>query len=291
MVYMRKSRFGGNSLIILFVLLSLYLLWPTLRQALPAGAETVKELPAKIERLLNGIDIRQVKGGTISIGGIPLSEYGIIAETNKIRELENLPPLEHNEKLTASARLKVKDMFQGQYFEHDSPSGVTVSNLGDRVAYSYITMGENLAMGDFVSDADVVAAWMKSPGHRENMLSQKYKQIGVYAEEGMFEGENVWLVVQHFGTERSSCPGVDYGVREEIETIKKDLKTKEGKILTLKDALEQPDAPLDPDYNQKVYDYNNLVKEYQSLTIYLKLKIDEYNDQVKSFNTCLSRYQ
>jgi uncharacterized protein YkwD len=44
--------------------------------------------------------------------------------------------------------------------------------------FSYRYIGENLALG-YKSPAEVVAAWMKSDGHRANLLSDNYSDIGV----------------------------------------------------------------------------------------------------------------
>ena len=51
--------------------------------------------------------------------------------------------------------------------------------MAKKAGYEYISVGENLAMGNFKNDGDLVEAWMNSPGHRANILSFKYKELGV----------------------------------------------------------------------------------------------------------------
>jgi uncharacterized protein YkwD len=51
--------------------------------------------------------------------------------------------------------------------------------LAKKVNYEYVVVGENLAEGDFTSDADLVKGWMDSPGHRANILNTKYEEIGI----------------------------------------------------------------------------------------------------------------
>jgi uncharacterized protein YkwD len=90
-------------------------------------------------------------------------------------------------------------MFENQYFAHESPTGEKVSDLAKKFGYDFLLIGENLAMGNFSSDEDLVLAWMESPGHRENILNEKYQEIGVAVKKGIFEGKEVWIAVQHFG--------------------------------------------------------------------------------------------
>jgi uncharacterized protein YkwD len=44
-------------------------------------------------------------------------------------------------------------------------------------------IGENLAAGQ-TSPEQVVTQWMNSPGHRENMLQERFTEVGVGLREG-----------------------------------------------------------------------------------------------------------
>jgi hypothetical protein len=76
-------------------------------------------------------------------------------------------------------------MVARQYFSHDSLDGRTFI---DRLrAAGYIPsdqrwlVGENLAWGtgSLATARSIVAAWMNSPGHRENILRPQFREIGL----------------------------------------------------------------------------------------------------------------
>src|SRR6185369_15716694 len=117
-----------------------------------------------------------------------------------------LPALKENALLDKAAKKKLDDMFAQQYFEHINPQGKGPSDLAKSVGYDYIAIGENLALGNFKNDAELVQAWMDSPGHRANILNKQYTEIGVAVGQGTYEGKKTWLAVQEFGRPTSSCP-------------------------------------------------------------------------------------
>jgi uncharacterized protein YkwD len=225
---------------------------------------------------------------TESIG--ELNYVDIIEATNKERIKVGLPPLAISNKLVDSARLKTNDMIVNQYFEHTSPTGVNVSDLGKKVGYDYVIMGENLALGDFASNDDLVQAWMNSPGHRENILNKTYKEIGVYVAKGYYKNKEVWFAVQHFGTPRSVCPNISSSLKSEIDQMNKELKERGDDINALRAELEGS-LFNDDEYKAQVTEFNTLVAEYNQMLLISQQKIKEYNAQISSFNSCLSIYQ
>jgi hypothetical protein len=66
------------------------------------------------------------------------------------------------------------------------------------VNYNYTYAGENLAM-NFSEAEDALSAWLASPTHRDNILSQNYEDIGVAVVVGEINGTETTLVVQLFG--------------------------------------------------------------------------------------------
>ena len=146
----------------------------------------------------------------LNIGGIAqqvvLLQSQIIAQTNLQRqENGNLPALKENAELDATAAAKANDMFINQYFEHVSPSGIGPGDLAQKNGYSYIVEGENLILGNFSSEKEVVQDWMNSPGHRANILNVRYTDIGVSIIKGTYKGQTVWIGVQEFGLPSSVC--------------------------------------------------------------------------------------
>jgi len=119
--------------------------------------------------------LRRRNGGA----GNTLTVAGILTETNRHRAEFNLKPLTLNPALSNVADVKAADLFSQQYFEHVSPDGIGVADLVAQVDYDYLLVGENLALGNFESDADLVQAWMDSPGHRANILKAGFTEVGL----------------------------------------------------------------------------------------------------------------
>jgi hypothetical protein len=66
------------------------------------------------------------------------------------------------------------------------------------VGYKYSAAGENLAI-NFVESKDINDAWMRSPGHRANILNNKFTEVGIAAAQGIYRGRQTIFVVQFFG--------------------------------------------------------------------------------------------
>lgn len=119
--------------------------------------------------------------------------------TNKARESEGLKPLKINKLLEKSAALKAKDMEVNNYFGHESISGTPPWKWFDKVGYHYVYAGENLAT-DYTDPNSLFDAWMQSEGHKNNILNQKFKEIGISVNTFKYGLVYRTSVVQHFGT-------------------------------------------------------------------------------------------
>lgn len=128
-----------------------------------------------------------------------ITSQRLLDDTNDQRLAENVKPLAINQKLSAAATSKARDMFAHQYWAHTSPDGVAPWNWIKESGYSYSYAGENLAKGFRTSDA-LVTAWMNSPKHRENLLNPKYQEVGFAVVEGELNGETTKLVVAMYGS-------------------------------------------------------------------------------------------
>lgn len=122
----------------------------------------------------------------------------ILQLTNAERKKKGLNELTMNSALASAAEQKGKHMLAEDYFAHISPSGVTPWFWMNKTGYRYTIAGENLAI-DFTSAENVVAAWMASPTHRDNMLLSDYLETGVAVVTGEFEGGTSTVVVHMFG--------------------------------------------------------------------------------------------
>jgi uncharacterized protein YkwD len=114
------------------------------------------------------------------------SERALICLLNRERVREGLPALRVNRCLARAADGHARDMVEHRYFDHTSRDG---RRFDERIlATGYAppparwTVGENLAWGG--DPAWVVGAWMRSSGHRANVLSARFREIGVAAVPG-----------------------------------------------------------------------------------------------------------
>ncbi len=220
--------------------------------------------------------------------GGALTGVGIFFWTNVQRGGEGVRLLSRSIALDEIAYAKLTDMFNRQYFAHVAPSGDDVSDLADNFAYKYLLIGENLALGNFDNDFDVVVnGWMESPGHKKNILNRSYTEIGIAAEEGMFEGREVWLAVQIFGTPMSYCPVVDKGLGALIKAKNMQLDSLMNELKEGEAELEATELRFGAVYGARVDAYNALIGNYNLLLEEVRGLIAIYNRQIQVFNACV----
>jgi len=230
----------------------------------------------------------RVADDIFTINKISLSKDNIITLTNKYRkENGGLIDLKENKQLNLSAEKKLQDMFTNQYFEHISKNGKGVNDLGEEVGYEYILIGENLAMGNFRNEQSLLDSWVASEGHRENIVNDHYTEIGVAVGKGKFEGREMWMAVQHFGTPRSICPAIDSILYSTIVSDQNTIKEMEEELVLRLDMINKKVVYKGSSHNEQIDEYNNLLNPYNKLIKDIKEKINIYNDQVRAFNACL----
>ena len=109
----------------------------------------------------------------------------ILCMTNVERRSRDLRPLRENQKLRKAAGSHSADMVRNGFFSHTGHDGDT---FVDRVLDSgYVTrndgwkLGENLAWGtgELSTARGVLDAWMKSAGHKANILRPAYREVGI----------------------------------------------------------------------------------------------------------------
>ena len=116
---------------------------------------------------------------------VPANQAQVRAATlcliNAERERHGRVALSQNLLLQRAAELHSLDMGKRKFFEHRNPDGVEPDARIVRQGYPPILVGENLAWGELADSAParVVALWMKSPGHRANVLETGYREIGL----------------------------------------------------------------------------------------------------------------
>ncbi|KKP33275.1 MAG: hypothetical protein A2312_01810 [Candidatus Staskawiczbacteria bacterium RIFOXYB2_FULL_32_9] len=218
---------------------------------------------------------------------VVLTSEKVFLETNIQRNINGFLPLSRNAVLDKSALAKANDMFKNQYFEHNSPSGVSPAELVKSFGYNYIVTGENLILGNFDSEYKLVEAWMNSPGHRANILNKRYTEVGIAVVKGTYNGQTTWIGVQEFGLPLSACTKPDIDLKNQIDILK-------VKIDNLSLQIEQKKQEIDSissnakKFNMLAKEYNDLIREYENLANQIKILITKYNNEVSIFNNCVA---
>jgi uncharacterized protein YkwD len=98
---------------------------------------------------------------------------------NVARGKERRSQLGQSSALTRAAALKGRQVVSCGDFSH-TPCGSDFASTFRQAGYRYSSVGENLYAGPWgrVSPRDVVLAWLRSPGHRANMLAPGFRHIG-----------------------------------------------------------------------------------------------------------------
>ncbi|QMV41936.1 CAP domain-containing protein [Cohnella cholangitidis] len=106
-------------------------------------------------------------------------EEQVLALTNQERQKAGLSACAGTDaNLNRSARAKSQDMANNNYFSHQSPTYGDPFAMMRNFGVQYQSAGENIAMGQ-PTPAEVVQAWMNSPGHRKNILNGSFTHLGV----------------------------------------------------------------------------------------------------------------
>lgn len=241
--------------------------------------QEITQLPPKVSGTLRN---------TVRAPDAVLTRAGVLAWTNSARAEEGLLALAEHPTLDIVAEQKVADMFNRQYFEHSAPTGEGVADLVRGVGYSYIVVGENLALGDYEDDRRLVAAWMASPGHRANILHARFSEIGIAVGKGIFEGRTTWLAVQTFALPASACPMPDAALKAHIVEETALLDALSHDLENRKQELDAYEPKQGAEWREQIRLYNALIEEYNRLAEQTKGIIDLYNTQVMAANACIS---
>jgi uncharacterized protein YkwD len=144
-----------------------------------------------------------------------LVDAAVFHETNRRRQQQRLPLLKHDENARAAARMQSRAMAKGAFVDHENPdpkkktmsdraklAGLRAQVLAENVAssfgrryksgqpfysreengrkiYSSEPDGPPIPMHTYLSFAEaLVDSWMKSPGHRKNILHNDVEYLG-----------------------------------------------------------------------------------------------------------------
>lgn len=102
----------------------------------------------------------------------------VVSLINAERKARGLSPLMLSRQVEEVAAVKAKDMYDNQYFSHNSPVYGSPFDMLKAFGVPYTMAAENIARGQTSAQA-VVNSWMNSAGHRANILNENYTQTGV----------------------------------------------------------------------------------------------------------------
>lgn len=139
-------------------------------------------------------------------------ESGLLRAINEVRADHGLGALQRSAPLNEAAEYHSKAMAARGFFAHESADGTSFWKRVERFypsrGFRYWSAGENLAYGSpNISVDGAVRAWMGSPGHRANILSTSWREIGIGAvhadsASGVYGGRPATIITTDFGVRR-----------------------------------------------------------------------------------------
>lgn len=147
--------------------------------AIIAAAALVPAVPATAQAACTAADrhpdeasVKQLRAATVCL-------------LNAERRKAGRKPLKANGSLALAGQRHARDMVRRRYFAHDSLGGRSFKSRILRAGYVHrgasALIGENLAWGAGrgATPRSIVRGWMKSPGHRRNVLNATFREVGI----------------------------------------------------------------------------------------------------------------
>jgi uncharacterized protein YkwD len=136
--------------------------------------------------------------------GLARSEEALLVMVNELRAAGTtcggspkaaVGPLVMNAELRQAARLHSQDMGDNNYFNHTGLDGSSFSQRARAAGYDASPGGENIAAGNGTAQA-TFQQWHNSPGHCENMMRDRFNEIGVgHAQSAGSQYGHYWTQV------------------------------------------------------------------------------------------------
>lgn len=116
----------------------------------------------------------------------------VIRLVNEERAKQGLQPLKKNNDLCKVAGVRAEEIVN--VFDHTRPDGRDCFSVLNDYNIKYMAVGENIAGGQSNPEA-VMYSWMNSPGHRSNILSESFGQIGIGFVKGKGAYGTYWVQI------------------------------------------------------------------------------------------------
>jgi len=123
----------------------------------------------------------------------PDLEAEMLRLINEERAANGLAALEADTALREVARQHSADMFRRGYFSHHSPDGDDPFDRIRQAHIRFLAAGENLALAPSLTIAH--QGLMNSPGHRANILQQRFGRVGIGV---LYGGAGKLMITQNF---------------------------------------------------------------------------------------------
>jgi uncharacterized protein YkwD len=179
----------------------------TMRPPLCVAAATLV-----VATLVPGVQARAPDLQPQAVVGASSLESDLIAALNSFRVASGLRPFRSSARLRAAARRHSGEMARYGYFEHASPYGAPfwrrIAAYYSMRGYRSWWVGENLEYGQpAIAAAEVLADWLRSPAHRANVVSTRWRDAGigvlsVPSGPGVFGGVPTTIVTLDVGVRR-----------------------------------------------------------------------------------------
>src|SRR3954453_2379145 len=152
-----------------------------LRSAALAGAALASVL------LAAPASAKPCPGGDVmpNAGNTAVTRHATLCLLNRERKMRGLRRLRSSGSLRSAAQAYSWAMVRNDFFDHVSPGGSTLVGRVRRTAYLASaqgwSLGENIAWGAgrLATPRQTMRAWMHSSGHRHNILTGRFTEIGI----------------------------------------------------------------------------------------------------------------
>lgn len=161
-------------------------------------------LVAVVATVLAAVDVSQARAGLLAPLGVcanpsvgaPVAKqrWALRCYHNYARQKAGLSRLRYSWRLHRAAQIKALRIVRCDRFEH-TPCGFSFESLFRQVGYGEgrWSVGENIAWGSRWTVRHTFRAWLASPGHRANILTRRWRQIGA-ARAFWYGNVRVWVV-------------------------------------------------------------------------------------------------
>jgi uncharacterized protein YkwD len=124
-------------------------------------------------------------------------EKQVYRKANEARRKNQVPNLSWNDAVASESRRHAQNMSARHFFAHEDPQKGELSTRLDAAGIEWNRCAENIYQEKGLDDPaeDAIQSWLKSPGHRKNMLDPGFSETGIGIAVGR---DGAIYIVQEF---------------------------------------------------------------------------------------------